>query len=806
MTSNHDRRRSSTPGLLAVMLACAIAREAHAQVAIDEVQARSVKVTVGDGAGGQVASGFLWKSQNQVVTSLHTFSKRTTDSPVIRVRCAGLTPQISKASVIRVLKQADLVLLRTDDVLKGCKAFDTSRVSEAKPKPGEALHTFGYKGGAASGTSRKMEKGAAEEPELLRGLLEEPQRSQVAAGTVPSIDLPVYYVQGGLLPGYSGAPVVNSRNELVGIVEGGLDKGASDYNWLIPVANLAMLEASPNTQLPPPGFLGGDVSFSSGYAEEAGDTSIEVGSAGKLGFQFEKLKTRPIRELVEIEELATLLGTDAERTALAQVQLDIYGDEAEGVIIAVPAGQALESTATRDGAIAVFSNASGEHSATIVFRVDPLPEDLVIDRQLAADPRWADRMANALLKDCNSDAWGFAEPHECTNLKDGAQVELIEGGYSVAVVFQISTTTKTLVERRKMFVRPLREFVARLVVEMPEENPHLSLAQVSNMAAHLSTFYAGPEVDAGPAGMASASRASEEGRLAEGRSDRSSLALEAGQEYTLFGMCDDKCHDINLGVFEDGVLLTADTNEDAEPMVTFLARPDKAYELQVEMESCKAAECAYEVGVAATGAGTDTTAPLEGRLVATQSVDWPLQALEGGRNYSISGECDEDCRDLDFAVLQNGEVLTTDLEDNDEPRVTFSAVPGKSYALRVGMAECTSKDCHWKAAIGDFGNWTAQQSIPTLEGGLASGQSLRVLLPPLQPGQNYRISGDCDDECDDLDLAVFQKDKQLDADEEEDAFPVVDLAPRRNSTYELEVTMASCGTSLCQWTITIGKQ
>ena len=50
----------------------------------------------------------------------------------------------------------------------------------------------------------------------------------------PSTQLAVISVEGHFLPGESGAPVFNVANRVVGIVNGGLQKGFAEVSWMIP--------------------------------------------------------------------------------------------------------------------------------------------------------------------------------------------------------------------------------------------------------------------------------------------------------------------------------------------------------------------------------------------------------------------------------------------------------------------------------------------------------------------------------------------------------------------------------------------
>jgi hypothetical protein len=56
-------------------------------------------------------------------------------------------------------------------------------------------------------------------------------------------------MQGTLVPGYSGAPVVDNSNKVIGIANGGLDNGLSQVTWAIPFDAIHLRSAVGDTSL-----------------------------------------------------------------------------------------------------------------------------------------------------------------------------------------------------------------------------------------------------------------------------------------------------------------------------------------------------------------------------------------------------------------------------------------------------------------------------------------------------------------------------------------------------------------------------
>jgi hypothetical protein len=76
--------------------------------------------------------------------------------------------------------------------------------------------------------------------------------------------------------------------------------------------------------------------------------------------------------------------------------------------------------------------------------------------------------------------------------------------------------------------------------------------------------------------------------------------------------------------------------------------------------------------------------------------------LAVGMEYQIMGTCDQDCTDLDLTLYDgNGNVVDSDLMDDDVPIVTVTVGRSGSFRLRVSMAACSQEPCRY--GIGAFG-------------------------------------------------------------------------------------------------------
>lgn len=80
------------------------------------------------------------------------------------------------------------------------------------------------------------------------------------------------------------------------------------------------------------------------------------------------------------------------------------------------------------------------------------------------------------------------------------------------------------------------------------------------------------------------------GGLRRGEARRFSLTLRAGQEYRIVGVCDQRCRDMNLRLFDaNGVLVREDVLRDTVPTMEVRPNATGVHEIEVLMPACAAA-------------------------------------------------------------------------------------------------------------------------------------------------------------------------------------------------------------------------
>ena len=74
----------------------------------------------------------------------------------------------------------------------------------------------------------------------------------------------------------------------------------------------------------------------------------------------------------------------------------------------------------------------------------------------------------------------------------------------------------------------------------------------------------------------------------------------------------------------------------------------------------------------------------------------------------------------------------------------------------------------------------------------------------LRGGRSYAILGACDEDCDDLDLYLFDDDgDEIDSDVAADDYPILRYTPRRNGDYRLRIRMYNCNREPCYFAVGI---
>jgi S1-C subfamily serine protease len=142
-------------------------------------------------------------------------------------------------SAVEVDIENDLVLLTSDELnAKGGEGIDLAINPTFKPQ--QHVRVTGHPYGNSSLTTELILR----DPPLrtLRDLLTQDALSSLLERKSPAPDITVLSIQGAIVPGNSGAPILNSSGEVIGVASGGLFGGSTDITWAIPLERVRWRE------------------------------------------------------------------------------------------------------------------------------------------------------------------------------------------------------------------------------------------------------------------------------------------------------------------------------------------------------------------------------------------------------------------------------------------------------------------------------------------------------------------------------------------------------------------------------------
>ncbi len=194
--------------------------------------------------------------------------------------------------------------------------------------------------------------------------------------------------------------------------------------------------------------------------------------------------------------------------------------------------------------------------------------------------------------------------------------------------------------------------------------------------------------------------------------------------------------------------------------------------------------------------------------------------LETGRTYILMGVCDEDCLDLDMALYDGYDnLISRDDSEDDLPTVEVSVTQGGDFTLQVTMYQCNQNPCYY--GVGLYGEapqdryeqqvllqldqvsmvFTSAGYIPIIEdGGKLDHGSSENYTVTLETGHTYILMGVCDEDCLDLDMALYDGYGTLiSRDDSEDDVPTVEVSVTQGGDFTLQVTMYQCNQNPCYY-------
>lgn len=234
------------------------------------------------------------------------------------------------------------------------------------------------------------------------------------------------------------------------------------------------------------------------------------------------------------------------------------------------------------------------------------------------------------------------------------------------------------------------------------------------------------------------------GSLQNQKNETVTLTLRAGREYAILGVCDTDCTDLDLHIMDpSGNQVDVDIELDDFPVLEVRPPRDGTYTVRVTMATCSVSPCFYGIGVWARDAGANATpssspsgsnatpvsdgqdryleqvrnqinsvrefvggegwrqvGEMRHGALADDASETFTVALQKGSAYVLVGACDNDCTDVDLALIApSGEVVDVDVETDDVPVVEVTPGRSATYTVRVSMPECSAAPCRWGVGV-----------------------------------------------------------------------------------------------------------
>ena len=301
--------------------------------------AKSVVQVISSGCPGEegerAGSGFVLGTAGLIVTDLHVIAGCAS----YQVKYPGIDEL--PATVAHVLMARDLALLKVDHP----PAVPGLQLAATAPQVKEELDVIGFPLGLPAYDDAGLHVTLATQltPALRDGL--DPQTlDELKLVGSPTLDTQVVRVDGNLLPGDSGAPLIDYQGKVAGVGDGGLERGTVGIGW---ATRPQYVDELLNSNEPPPSAASGvaSVAFAATIPSTgADDRTVKCGALSLIRRRGTRLAAL-IRTSDDPVELRALLQdlTGAPVEQFDDQHFAIWTEPRSGAGIAVPRGLEIES-------------------------------------------------------------------------------------------------------------------------------------------------------------------------------------------------------------------------------------------------------------------------------------------------------------------------------------------------------------------------------------------------------------------------------------------------------------------------------
>jgi hypothetical protein len=260
----------------------------------EQLIASSIAMITSTGASDSTtvrASGFVWPDSHHVVTAFHVVAAANNLNVSFDDGAS-----FKRATVTKTFRSRDLALLEIRNPPEDIRPIS---VSSDKPSPHSMVTAVGYPQGVATRqplTGSVVAQGPGLAAETLGALLSSGNlRDALNNLGFPSFDEKILLLQACIQPGMSGGPVVDQKGNLVGIANGGLEKGFGEITWAIPADALEQLQQQDSVETESHRTLLS--TLFGAELEAAHQNSQKIGS-----LRLTKLRTRTLAQLTQLND------------------------------------------------------------------------------------------------------------------------------------------------------------------------------------------------------------------------------------------------------------------------------------------------------------------------------------------------------------------------------------------------------------------------------------------------------------------------------------------------------------------------
>lgn len=333
-----------------------------------QLVARSVGRVVAKQCGDtpvRVGTGFLWQNNQTLVTARHVIAGCSD----IQVAFAA-TGQAVTAVPKRELRGRDLVLLRVSAPVN----VPPLQAAAGLPPVGSKVAVLGFALGAPTLDDKMLDVTVANAPpgSKLADMLPPSLQDMLRASGELELDTDVLRLDGNLLPGHSGAPLIDGSGRVRAIGSGGLQNGAGGVVWALRADYLNELTNAPETAA----VQAADHNSGLSFAYQSEQNSLRKVRCGSSNFTFSR--TVPLSVLYEtsddkvgLQQLAAV--SNMAELAAGAVRYDVWVDADTGASVTVPAGKHL------------VANTDGTCSAAVSAQVDMIITALPVTGSTAVE-------------------------------------------------------------------------------------------------------------------------------------------------------------------------------------------------------------------------------------------------------------------------------------------------------------------------------------------------------------------------------------------------------------------------------------